>query len=53
MITYIKSNSSLDLCDKPVAVPSNVLTSRTRDISIGTAPRGNEIATVSWASTSL
>ena len=53
LISLVKSNSSLDLIDKPVAVPSNVLTSRTRDVSIGNAPRGDETATVSWATPSL
>ena len=41
--------------DKPVAVAvsSNVFTSKKNNVSIGSAPRGTEIPTVSWASPSL
>ena len=43
-----KSNPSLH--DKPVAVWSNVvITIKKKDISIGSASGGIEIATVSWA----
>ena len=38
---------------RPVAVPSDVFTNKKKEVSIGSAPGGIEIATVSWAIPSL
>ena len=43
----------LDLHAKPVAAPFNVFTSKEKDVSIGTALGGFEIATVNWATPSF
>ena len=49
------TQSNSRLCDKPAAVadPSTVLTSKKNDVSIGSAPGGTEMATVSVATPSL